>query len=230
MATKGGIRWVSVCIAAAAFAGRAPGDALSDVLSRMDKSAQTFESMSANITQLTHTAVIDENDQQSGSVRLKRASGGVLGFVQFTSPQPLVVAFRNRKVEKYYPKTNVVEEYDVDKYGEQLDQFILLGFGASGKDLQKNYRIRLVDAEPLAGKPATHIELIPKSKEALEYLKRAELWIPDDAAYPLQEKLWKNADDYVLINYSNVKLNPPLTDKDFELRLPPGVKRITPGK
>ncbi len=66
MATKGGIRWVSVCIAAAAFAGRAPGDALSDVLSRMDKSAQTFESMSANITQLTHTAVIDENDQQSG--------------------------------------------------------------------------------------------------------------------------------------------------------------------
>jgi len=221
---------VSVCIAAAAFAGRAPGDALSDVLSRMDKSAQTFESMSANITQLTHTAVIDENDQQSGSVRLKRASGGVLGFVQFTSPQPLVVAFRNRKVEKYYPKTNVVEEYDVDKYGEQLDQFILLGFGASGKDLQKNYRIRLVDAEPLAGKPATHIELIPKSKEALEYLKRAELWIPDDAAYPLQEKLWKNADDYVLINYSNVKLNPPLTDKDFELRLPPGVKRITPGK
>ncbi len=221
---------MSVCIAAAAFAGRAPGDALSDVLSRMDKSAQTFESMSANITQLTHTAVIDENDQQSGSVRLKRASGGVLGFVQFTSPQPLVVAFRNRKVEKYYPKTNVVEEYDVDKYGEQLDQFILLGFGASGKDLQKNYRIRLVDAEPLAGKPATHIELIPKSKEALEYLKRAELWIPDDAAYPLQEKLWKNADDYVLINYSNVKLNPPLTDKDFELRLPPGVKRITPGK
>ncbi len=155
---------MSVCIAAAAFAGRAPGDALSDVLSRMDKSAQTFESMSANITQLTHTAVIDENDQQSGSVRLKRASGGVLGFVQFTSPQPLVVAFRNRKVEKYYPKTNVVEEYDVDKYGEQLDQFILLGFGASGKDLQKNYRIRLVDSEPLAGKPATHIELIPKSK------------------------------------------------------------------
>ncbi len=230
MISKAVTRSLGVCFATIALTANASADTLADVLSRMDKSAQTFQSMSADITQLTHTAVIDENDRQSGWVRLKRASGGVLGFVQFTSPQPLIVAFHNRKVEKYYPKTKVVEEYDVDKYGEQLDQFILLGFGTSGKDLQRDYKIRLLGAEPVAGKPATHIELTPKSKEALEYLKRAELWIPDDAAYPLQEKLWKNADDYVLINYSDVKLNPPLSDKDFELRLPPGVKRITPGK
>ena len=223
-------RSLVVCLATTVLAANASADTLANVLSRMDASAASFQSMTANLNQVTHTAVIDQDDRQSGTVRLKRTPNGVLGMVEFTTPQPLIVAFRNRKVEKYYPNTKVVEEYDVDKFGEQLDQFILLGFGSTGADLQKNYHLRLVGSEPVAGKPATRIELTPKSKQALEYLKRAELWIPDDAAYPLQEKLWKNTDDYVLVNYSDVKLNPPLSAKDFELRLPSGVKRITPGK
>jgi outer membrane lipoprotein-sorting protein len=230
MVSKLILRPLVVCLATLAVAAKAPADTLANVLSRMDAAATSFQSMSASLNQVTHTAVIDQDDRASGTVRLKRTPNGVLGMVEFTTPQPLIVAFHSRKVEKYYPKTNVVEEYDVDKFGEQLDQFVLLGFGTSGSDLQKNYQVRMVGSEPVAGKPATRIALTPKSKQALEYLKKAELWIPDDAAHPLQEKLWKNADDYVLVTYSDVKLNPSLSAKDFELRLPSGVKRITPGK
>jgi outer membrane lipoprotein-sorting protein len=204
-------------------------DTLPQILSRMDAAAQNFQSMTADMKQVTHTEIIDENDVQAGEVRLKKFKNGLIGYVNFTEP-PKVIAFQNKKVEVYYPKTRVVEEYEVGKYSEQLNQFLLLGFGTSGQELQKNYQIRVIGPESVGGQQTTHIVLTPKSKEALEYMKKAELWIADNASYPVQEKIWKNADDYVLVNYSDVKLNAPLSEKDFALNLPPGVQRVRPGK
>jgi outer membrane lipoprotein-sorting protein len=206
----------------------AAAESLSDVLSRMDKAAAAFQSMSASLTQLDHIDVINENETQKATVKLRRSKAGLVGRVDFSGPNTKVVAVELRKVQVYYPKSNVVDVYDVGKFGDQLDQFLLLGFGTSGKELEKNYKVRLVGAENVGGHPTWHLELIPKSKQALDIFKKADVWIAQDANYPVQEKIHKNEQDYTLITYSDVKLNPPLSDKDLELVLPPGVKKITP--
>ena len=223
------IRFLSLSVIALFAAGLVSADTLPQILSRMDAAAQNFQSMTADMKQLTHTEIIDENDVQIGTVRLKKVRNSVIGYVNFTQP-PKVIAFQDKKVEVYYPNTKVVEEYEVGGYSEQLNQFLLLGFGTSGRELQRNYEIRMIGPDTVAGRATTHIVLTPKSAKALEYMKKAELWIADDASYPVQEKIWKNADDYVLVNYSNVTLNAPLSDKDFALNLPPGVKRVRMGK
>jgi outer membrane lipoprotein-sorting protein len=210
--------------------GRSPAGAesLSDVLARMDKAAASFQSMSASLTQLDHIEVINENETQNATVKLRRSKAGLIGRVDFSGPNAKVVAVERRQVQVYYPKSNVVDIYDVGKFGEQLDQFLLLGFGTSGKELEKNYKVRLVGAENVGGHPTWHLELIPKSKQAQDIFKKADVWIAQDADYPVREKIHKNDQDYTLITYSDVKLNPPLSDKDLELVLPPGVKRMTP--
>lgn len=206
-------------------------ESLNDVLARLDKSAQSFQGMSAQLTQVTHTEIINENETQKSTVRMKKGkAGGIFGRVDFSGPNQMIVGIRDREVQKYYPKSNNVEVYDVGKFGDQLDQFLLLGFSTSGKDLQKNYKLKLLGQEAVAGRQATHLELTPKSKEAQDIFKKAELWLAVDANHPVQEKIFKNDQDYTLITYSDVKLNPPLNDKDLELNLPAGVKRITPQK
>lgn len=208
----------------------ASAETLPALLARMDKAAESFQSMSASLEQTTYTEVIDTTEKQVGSVKLKKAKAGLLGRVDFTQPQ-LVIGFHDRKVEKFYPATKVVEVYDVGKHGDKLDQFLLLGFGTSGQELQKNYSVKLVGDETIAGKPSTHIELTPKSKEALEYFKKAHLWIAQGAAtYPVQEQIFTNVKDYTKVVYRDVQLNPSFTEKSLELTLPSGVKRITPGK
>lgn len=211
-----------------ALAASVPAASLNDVLARMDKRAQNFQSMTAQLTQLNHTEVINENETQSGSVRMKREKEGIVGRVDFTGPNAKIVSIRERQLQVFYPKSKVVEQYDVGKYGEQLDQFLLLGFSTSGKELQRNYKVRLVGDETVGGHPAFHLELVPKSKQALDIFKMAEVWLAEDANYPVQEKIHKNEQDYTLITYTDVKLNPPLSDKDLELNLPPGVKKVTP--
>ncbi len=203
-------------------------ESLNDVLARLDKSAESFESMTGNVTQLTHTDVIDENETQTAEVRLKRTKNGIVGRVDFGPPNKKTLGIRNRQVQMYYPKTNVVELYDVGKFGEQLDQFLLLGFGTSGKELQRNYKIKLIGTDNVNGKPAAHLELTPRSKEAQNIFKKADIWLGLDVNYPVKEKIQKNDQDYTLITYTDVKLNTPLSDKDLELNLPPDVKKIVP--
>lgn len=208
----------------------AAAQTLNEVLARMDRSAASFQGMTANLTQVTHTEVINENETLNAVVKLRRTKDGLTGRVDFSGPNAKTVAVQHRKVRVYYPKSNVVELYDVGKYGSQLDQFLLLGFGTSGKELQKNYTVRLVGQESIAGRPATRLELIPKSKQALDIFKKADIWLARDADYAIQEKIHKNDQDYTLITYTDVKLNPALSDKELELVLPPGVKQVTPQK
>jgi outer membrane lipoprotein-sorting protein len=205
-------------------------DTVKDVLARMDASAQTFQGMTANLTQLQHTAIINEDERDSAMVRMKKTKEGLRGFVEFAEPNRRLIGFQNRQLEVFYPKTNTVDIYDLGKHGAQLDQFLLLGFGTSGKELERTYNIKVTGTENLNGKPTTRLELTPKTAEVKEYMQKLELWIPASASYPVQEKIHKNDQDYILIQYSDVKLNPGLTDKDLELRLPPGVNKVYPQK
>ena len=205
-------------------------DSLKDVLARMDRSAETFQGMTADLKQVQHTAIINEDEKDSAQVRLKRGKDGLRGYVEFAEPNRRIIGFENRQLQVYYPKTNTVDIYDLGKHGAQLDQFLLLGFGTSGKELEKSYKMSVTGTETLNGSPATRLELVPKTAEVKEYLKKLELWIPTAASYPLQEKIHKNDQDYILINYSDVKINPGLTDKDLELRLPAGINKVYPQK
>ena len=154
--------------------------------------------------------------------------GGLVGRLDFDEPNAHVVTLRERTVEVYVPKSNTVQVYDVGKFGQQFDQFLLIGFGTSGKDLQKNYTIRLIANDAIGDRKTTHIELVPKTKEALNYFKTAEWWMAQDATYPVQAKIHRNSQDYILINYSDVKLNAPLTDNELEVKLPKDVQKIYP--
>ena len=69
---------------------------------------------------------------------------------------------------------------------------------------------------------------MPKSAEVRKNLKKLELWIPESDGYPVQQKIYLAAGDYRLFTYTNVKMNPPLSDSDLRLRVPKDTKRVSP--
>jgi outer membrane lipoprotein-sorting protein len=56
------------------------------------------------------------------------------------------------------------------------------------------------------------------------------LWIPESEGYPIQQKFYLAGGDYKLVTYTNVKVNPPLTDGDLRLKVPKNAKRVSPQK
>jgi outer membrane lipoprotein-sorting protein len=213
------------------LAGTAPAQSLDSVLATMDRAAANFRGMSAEMTRLSHTAVINENNVDKGVMLLKRGSGRDMRMlVNLTEPDPKSVALAGKKLEVYYPKIQTVQEYDLGKHRAMLDQFFLIGFGTSGKELAASYNMRLLGSETVGGQKTAHLELIPKSKEVLQHLKKLELWVSESAGYPVQQKFYLPANDYMLVTYSNLKANPDISDSALKLKLPKGVKREHPQK
>lgn len=206
-----------------------------ELLQRFDGGAARFQSMSARVTYVTHTEVINEDNSESGEVVMKKlAAGEVQGLINFTAPNKRSVTFEKRKVQVYYPKINTLQVYDLEEHGEQLDKFLMIGFGTSGSELAKDYSMTLAGVEPvkaLQGMQAIHLELVPKSGEAREYVKKLELWIPEHGdPYPLLEKITEPSGDSRTITYTDLKINPPLQPDALKLKLPAGVKTEHPGK
>ncbi len=212
------------------FAAPTGADSLENVLARMDRGAAVFKAFSADVRSVAHTAVINDDAIDTGRILLKRTKHGMDMLLEFTAPDRKSVALQEHKAEIYYPKMQTVEEYDITRYRALLDQFLLIGFGTSGKELALSYIMKVVGTETVAGCETTRLELVPKSAEVLKNLKKLELWIPESEVYPVQQEFYMPGGDYKLVTYTNVKMNPPLSDSDLRLKVPKDVKRVFPQK
>ena len=218
------------CCAAAVASGIPQSPAVKDVLSRLDQAAKAFHSTSARISWTKHTAVLNDNSTQTGMAYRAKTAKGLLGRIDIATPEKKGFAFEGRMVQIYYPNIKEVDIYDAGVHGEQLEQFLMLGFGTSGAELEKSYEVRLAGTETVNGEKAVHLELTPKSGEARKLVKQVDLWISEKGNYPVQEKVLEPSGDYNLVSFSDVQINPPLKDSDLKLQLPAGVKKVYPQK
>jgi len=214
----------------------ASADALQDVIQRMDRAGAEFKAMTAQVTYITHTDVINEDTTETASVVMKKIQPGeVQGRVDFITPDVKSVTFQKRRVQIYYPKIKTLQIYDLDKHGEQLDKFLMLGFGTTGSELAKDYGMTVLGTDTLKdaqSAPTVHLQLVPKTGEARKYVSKVELWIPEQGdPYPIREKISQPSGDYRLVAYSDLKINPPNLKADaLQLKLPKDVKVEHPGK
>ena len=204
---------------------------LETTLAHVDQSAAKFTGLSADLRRAHHTAVINEDTLDIGTILIKRPKPhDTRMLIDVKEPDARKAAIDSRKLQIYEPKSQTVTEYDLGKYRAMVDEYLLLGFGNSSKELQNSYSISLGGPETLGGEKTTRLELIPKTQEALAHLKRVDLWISETTGLPVQQKFYLPGGDYDLATFSNMKLNPNLPDSAVKLDLPRGVKREYPQK
>jgi outer membrane lipoprotein-sorting protein len=203
-------------------------DSLENVLARMDRGAASFKAFSANLRSVAHMAVINDDAVDTGRILLKRTKHGMDTLLEFTAPDRKTIALHENRAEIYVPNMQTIDEYDISRYKALLEQFLLIGFGTSGKELAVSYNMKVLGADTVAGGEATRLELVPKSAEVLKNLKKLELWIPGSQVYPVQQKFYMPGGDYKLVTYTDVKMNPSLSDSDLKLKVPKNVKRVFP--
>ena len=221
----------AICLLVSPGAGAPAGGSLEATFARMDEAAAGFRSMSADLRKVSHTAVINEDTIDIGVILVKRPKPRDMRMlVDIKQPDPKTAVIQGHKAEIYYPKIQTVQEFDLGKNRAMIDEFLLLGFGSSSKELQAAYSVKLGGQETVAGQKTTRIDLLPKSPDVLAHLKSVELWISDETGGPVQQKFHMTGGDYSLATYTNVKQNPDLPDSSMRLNLPKGVKREFPQK
>jgi outer membrane lipoprotein-sorting protein len=196
------------------------------ILARMDQAAPNFHAMSAGVQMITYTAILSDKTTEKGTLKMQRLKGNdVRAVIDFSAETDArVIAFLGKIVRIYYSKLKTYQDYEVGKNAQVLNQYLLLGFGSSGKDLARSYDITAEGSEDVGGQTTTKLLLVPKDSKVKERLTRVEVWIPKDAAYPVQQQFYEPSGNYRKVTYSNIQLNPPMTGT-LELKLPPGVTK-----
>ncbi len=202
---------------------------LDQVLARMEQQGDTLRSLEADLTQRKWTDILQEFDQgESGRFQFLKASGEVYLRKDIQRPQPNFLVIRKGEVIFYQPAIKQAQRHQL---GENKDkaEFLLLGFGTSREALQEAYRMALLGEEEVDGRHTYVVELTPRSERVSAFFSKIVLWIDSQLWVPIQQKLVEPTEDYLLVGFRNVRLNPKLSPQDFELKIPKDVKVVGSG-
>ncbi len=209
----------------------APADQFQQTLAKIDEAAASFKALTADVRKIHHTTILNEDEETSGTVVVRRPKPKDLQVLfNIKQPAPMQFAFSDHTVERYNPKLMLIDVFDLDrKLGAGVSRYMLLGFGSSTKDLEQAYTIGPGGPETIDGRQTTRIVLTPKKPDTVMHLSKVELWIADETGVAVQQKLYTDS-DYDVATYSNMKINPNISESAVKLKAPEGVKRQRPQK
>jgi outer membrane lipoprotein-sorting protein len=214
----------ALCVLASASV--LPAENVETILSRMDQAAPGFHAMSADVQVTTYTAIINDTTVENGTLKIQRKEPDKLrAVIDFSGEKDArVLGFQGNIVRIFYPNLNIFQDYDVGKNSDVLNQFLLLGFGSSGKELAQSYDISAQGTENVAGQNTTKLLLLPKAPTIRKKLSKIEMWIPGNAANPIQQQFYEPSGNYRKVTYTNINLHPVIKGP-LDIKLPHNAKR-----
>ena len=192
----------------------------------LDKSAQDFHSLTADIEHVKYTAVVKDSSAETGQIFVRRDEKM---RIDFQKPDPRTILRNGNSLYIYTPKISRLEEYNISKYPEFADEYLALGFGTKGEALKKSYLLTLVGEEEFDSRKTVVLELTPKSEKARSQISKIRMWIDEASWLPVQLKFFETStDDYFLSHYTHLMKNLKVGDAKFKPDWPKGAKAEKP--
>jgi outer membrane lipoprotein-sorting protein len=192
------------------------------ILSMMDRAAEDFKSLTADIEHTKYTAVVKDTSTESGEIYVRKDSKM---RIDFQRPDLRTILRNGDNLYIYTPKINRVEEYNLGRNRATADQYLALGFGTRTDALKRNYDITLGGEEELDGHKTVILELVPKSDEVRKQISKIEMWVDGSSWLPMQQKFYETGSgDYFMSHYTKVMKNLKINDNRFKPDWPKGTK------
>lgn len=190
------------------------------VLRRLDTAAANFRSTSADFQfDSVDTDPIYEKDVQKGTVYYERKDSAFKMAAHISEdngkPVPKIYAYSDGAFKLYEP---LIDQVTTLTKAGQYESWIMLGFGASGKDLEQKWEINYLGSEILDGVKTEKLELVPKDPTIRKNLSKAEMWVDPERGVSLKQILYFGSTTYKVCVYFNIKVNQALPSGVFTLK------------
>lgn len=195
------------------------------VLHEMDRAAKDFHSLSADVDRTKVTVVVNDRSTETGTIRVR----GDKMLLQMNAPDARTILRTGDNFYLYNPGLKQVEEINIGKNRAVVDEFLLLGFGTQGKNLEKAYAVTLVGEPTIDDKQTVELELVPKSDAVQKQVSKVDLWLDPSSWLPVQQQFYETGSgDYSIVRYSHVVKNPNIPESDFKPHWPKGTEKVKP--
>jgi outer membrane lipoprotein-sorting protein len=198
----------------------APQDDLKGILDRLNVAAANFHSTSADVEFDTiETDPVPDTDVQKGVVYYDRKDNAVRMGVHMTEhngkPSGKAYTYIGGVFKLFEPSANQVTTYA--KAGK-WESYVILGFGASGRDLQAKWDIKYLGPETLNGIKTEKLELVAKDPDVRKNLTKVTVWVDPDRAVSLKQVFILSSTSSYVCHYSNFKFNQSIPADAFTFK------------
>jgi outer membrane lipoprotein-sorting protein len=190
------------------------------VLRRLDVAAANFHSTSADFEfDSVLTDPIPDKDVQKGTIYYERRANS---FQMAAHIRELngkisskVYSYTSGVLKLYEKLTNQVTRFS---RASQYESYLMLGFGASGKDLEQKWEIKYLGPETLDGVRTERLELVAKDATVRKNIPKVTIWVDTERAVSLKQVFDEGPGQYRVCFYFNIKTNQPLPADAFALK------------
>jgi outer membrane lipoprotein-sorting protein len=200
-----GIFCVVLLPARAAFASD-----LKEVLQKLDAAAKNFHSITANVEIDTiQTDPIPDTDVQTGVAYYER-KGNKFEMAAH------IHAHNNGPSQKTYMFSDGAfrisdtgRESDAKTYTNvsKYQSYLMLGFGASGKELQEKWDMKYLGTETIDGVTTDKLELVAKDPNVRKNIPKVTIWMDTARAVSLKQVFDEGDGESRVCTYTNIKVN-----------------------
>jgi outer membrane lipoprotein-sorting protein len=202
----------------------APPDEKDRVLRRLDAVAANFHTTSADFQFDTYqTDPIPDHEWQKGTVYYERKAGSfqTAAHIRETNgkPTPKMYIYSDGKLRLVEPMIHQVTT--IAKAGK-YESYLMLGFGASGKNLEQKWEINYLGSDTLLDgqtKVKTEmLELIAKDPEVRKMFPKITIWVDLARGVSMKQVFDEGQGQKRVSVYFNIKVNETLPDDAFTFK------------
>lgn len=199
---------------------------LQKVLTQMDAAAAKFQSAQADFVWDQYTAVVQSHDYQKGTIAFRREGGAteMIAHVKTENDQPAPkdVLYKGGELDFYQPE---LKQETIFKAGGNIERYLTLGFGGSGKDLAATWTIAYQGTETIDGVETAKLDLTPKQAGGNQQFTHITIWVDPKRGISLKQQVFQESGDWRIADYSNIKLN-GVPASAFNLQVAPGTQKV----
>ncbi|HTB96476.1 MAG TPA: hypothetical protein VK716_05675 [Terracidiphilus sp.] len=200
----------------AAFAA----DDVQRVLHELDAAAAKFHSTAADFEFDTYqTDPFPEKDVQKGTIYYERKGTAfeMAAHIEEMNgkPVPKIYSYSEGVFKLDEP---LIDQVTTFKNAGKFESYVMLGFGASGKELSDKWDIRYVGPETVDGVKTEKLELVAKDPTVRKNIPKVTVWMDTARGVSLKQIFDEGQGQSRVSVYFNIKLNEPLPADAFKLK------------
>ena len=202
--------------AALAAAQPKPGH-LDEVLRQMDAASLKFQSAEANFHWDLYERVVRQvTTQQAGTIYFKKDGSKTLMGAKMTSPSVKLIDYKDGVLRLFDVPTDHLTT--VHSKGGQMESFLTLGFGGSGKDLLAAWTVSDMGPETVDGVETAKMDLVSKDPSVRNNITHVTIWVDPARDVSLKQVFYLTSEDTRTATYSDIRYNEKVDEKPYQIK------------
>jgi len=199
-----------------------PAPSLQAVLSKLDAASAHFTSAQAAFHKDLYNALVRDTTPQDGVIYFQRTKNGSQMGARIDGAGARTVEYKNGILRDYNPGIKCFDTVAASGNKARIDSFLTLGFGGSGKDLEKAWVIQNLGTDTLQDNghavKVERLDLVPREQSVKSMVTHVTLWLDVDRGVSLKQVFYSPSGDTQTAVYSHVRLNERIDTKPFEIK------------